>query len=360
MAVPVRQTLERLGHTVGYDSKTGGVTVQDKYGNTVNIGSEGFTLGDDNRYYADSAKDIYSALAKNGLSTGSGWSAVRNTLSPTESVGYDSKTGQLAVNGKTYNVDGENLVNIGGVIYGKNNYVNSLKKEKYENNYEKLEREILEKLANNEYKGYDPASDEDYQRAFDDYLTKAKADMGARGITSDSLIAHYASEGAAKLMPQFAKADYEKYLDENDRLKSTLSAIKNLETSDRKAFETRQESDYKTAEFEANREKNMLDEIVNELNMAVKRAKLSGVVSESDAKVLGVEAGTLTAEEREKIENRLYETEKLRLQKELEVKAYGEKSQKDLEREKEIARLQNDLNISLAQATSYYKAIYGR
>ena len=77
------------------------VTIKDKNGKTVNLGSADFTLGDDNRYYADSAKDIYSLLSKNGLAAGKGWSAVRNTLSPTESVGYNSKTGQLAVNGKT-------------------------------------------------------------------------------------------------------------------------------------------------------------------------------------------------------------------------------------------------------------------
>lgn len=378
MAVSVRETLERLGHTVGYDSKTGGVTVKDKSGKTVNIGSEGFTLGDDNRYYADSVNDIYSALDKNGLAAGDGWSAVRNTLSPTESVGYDKKTGQLAVNGKTYNVDGENLVNIGGIIYGKSNYVNSLKKEKYENSYAALEREVLSKLMNNEYQGYDPSKDEDYKRAYSDYVKNAKADMGARGITSDSLISHYASEGAAKLLPQYAKADYEKYKDENDRLRTTLYAMKNLEESERKEFETREGSDYKAADLEAKREKTVLDEIASDLNMAVKRAELSGVISEQDAKILGVEPGTLTASAREKIENRLYETEKLKLQKELELEGYREKSeidedkaQRNFEREKEkirlsadaeeeIARLQNDLKISLAQATSYYKAIYGK
>ena len=378
MAVSVRETLERLGHTVGYDSKTGGVTVKDKNGKTVNLGSAGFTLGDDNRYYADSAKDIYSLLSKNGLAAGKGWSAVRNTLSPTESVGYNSKTGQLAVNGKTYNVDGENLVNIGGVIYGRSNYVDSLKKERYENEYGDLERKVLKKLLNNEYEGYDPAKDEDYQRAYSDYLKNAKADMGARGITSDSLISHYASEGAAKLMPEFKKADYEKYKDENEKLRTTLYAMKNLDENARNAFKTREESDYKAAELEAKREKNMLDEITDDINMAVKRSKVTGIVNAHDAEVLGVTPGTLTESAKEKIENRAHELEKMRLQNEYDLQktvTKGEidekKAQNDFEREaekirlkkqadEEIARLQNDLKISLAQATSYYKAVYGK
>ena len=378
MAVSVRETLERLGHTVGYDSKTGGVTVKDKNGKTVNLGSAGFTLGDDNRYYADSAKDIYSLLSKNGLAAGKGWSAVRNTLSPTESVGYNSKTGQLAVNGKTYNVDGENLVNIGGVIYGRSNYVDSLKKERYENEYGDLERKVLKKLLNNEYEGYDPAKDEDYQRAYSDYLKNAKADMGARGITSDSLISHYASEGAAKLMPEFKKADYEKYKDENEKHRTTLYAMKNLDENARNAFKTREESDYKAAELEAKREKNMLDEITDDINMAVKRSKVTGIVNAHDAEVLGVTPGTLTESAKEKIENRAHELEKMRLQNEYDLQktvTKGEidekKAQNDFEREaekirlkkqadEEIARLQNDLKISLAQATSYYKAVYGK
>ena len=378
MAVSVRETLERLGHTVGYDSETGGVTVKDKNGKTVNLGSEGFTLGNDNRYYTGSANDIYSLLAKNGLATGKGWSAVRNTLSPTESVGYDKKTGQLAVNGKTYNVDGENLVNIGGIIYGKSDYVNSLKKEEYENSYEKLEREVLSKLMNNKYKGYDPAKDEDYQRAYSDYVKNAKADMGSRGITSDSLISHYASEGAAKLLPQYAKADYEKYKDENEKLRTTLYAMKNLDENERNAFKTREESDYKAAELETKREKNVLSEIKNDLNMAVKRSELSGFVSARDASLLGVPEGTLTESAKEKIDNRVHELEKLQIQNDHDLQMVTTKgeiaaaaSERDFEHDKEIirlnkeaqaeiARLQNDLNISLAQATSYYKAIYGK
>ncbi|MBO4898443.1 MAG: hypothetical protein J5590_09125 [Clostridia bacterium] len=378
MAVSVRDTLERLGFAVGYDGKTGGVTVKGKNGKTVNIGSEGFTLGDDNRYYAGSTKDIYSLLSKNGLAAGEGWSAVRNTLSPTESVGYNSKTGQLAVNGKTYNVDDENLANIGGIIYGKSDYVDSLKKERYKNPYEDLERKVLKELMNNKYEGYDPEKDEDYQKAYADYVRNAKADMGSRGITSDSLISHYASEGAAKLMPEFRKADYEKYKDENEKLRTTLYAMKNLDENERNAFKTREESDYKAAELEAKRENNMLKEIADDVNMAVKRAKAFGTVNGRDAEILGVPPGTLTESAREKIESRAQELEKLKLQNEHDMQmalTKGEidaaKSERSFEQDKEkirleaeakkeIARLQNDLDISKAQATSYFKALYGK
>ena len=127
MAVQVRKILENLGHRVGYDPESGGVLVRGGDGKDINIGSEGFTLRDDGRYYADSEKSVYDALQKNGVAAGDGWSAVRNSLGKTENIGYNSKTGQLTVNGRDYNVDGQSLVKIGDTVYGRDSFLKGLK-----------------------------------------------------------------------------------------------------------------------------------------------------------------------------------------------------------------------------------------
>ena len=87
--IGVRDYLENLGHSVGYDQSSGDVLVDNERGNMKSIGSSGFTLKDDGKYYAESEQDILDALTKSGISHKNGYSPLRNSLSKNNTVGYN-------------------------------------------------------------------------------------------------------------------------------------------------------------------------------------------------------------------------------------------------------------------------------
>ena len=333
--IGVRDYLENLGHKVDFDQNTGNVLVDRENGTMKSIGSEGFTLKDDGRYYAESEEDILNALTKSGISHKNGYSPLRTSLSQNNTVGYNDKTGQVYINGRDYNVDGDKLVKIGSVIHAKNSFINSLDRQEYKNSYNNMQERAVNKLLNSEYKGYNPEADPYYQAAYDEYLKDAKEDMGARGLTSDSLIAHYAAQGAEKLLPIYAEMDYERFRDKNQDLKDALTALSALEKAEREAYAM--ENDIRQRDISLKDDKEA--EIANQI----------------------LEESTLSDKEKEReAERELYEM-KAKDESDMLDKEYSLK--RDLaitenEMEKEILRLQNDLNISKAQATAYYKALY--
>lgn len=329
MAIGVRDYLENLGHTVGYDKKTGDVLVKNEKGKMTSIGSDGFTLKDDGRYYAENESDILNALSKNNISAKIGFSPVRSALSPANTVGYNEKTGQVYINGRDYNVDGKNLIKIGDKVYGENNFLSSLEKKEYENKYSDMQENTLNKLLNSKYEGYNPAEDENFIAAFDAFMQGAKEDMGERGIISDSLITHYASQGAESLMPKYAALDYERFLNEQDNLKDSLDIMDRLNENDRQAYKTNADISLGESELLHGREKDISD--------------------------------AAAAERKEEKEDERLEKEH---QNKLEIidkeqQFDREQAERDFEYKKELERLQNDLGISKAQAQAYYKMIYG-
>lgn len=329
MAIGVRDYLENLGHTVGYDKRTGDVLVKNKKGKMTSIGSAGFTLNDDGRYYAESEGDILSALSKSGISAKPGYSPVRNALSGANSIGYNDKTGQLYVNGRDYNVDGTNLVKIGDKIYGEDKFLQSISKKEYENSFEDLQKDVLEKIINNSYGGYNPQNDAHYQAAQEDFVKKAKEDMGKRGLVSDSLATHYAAQGAEKLMPAFAEMDFEKYKYDNENLKDALEIMGNLDENAREAYKTNADSTYKDNALMHQREKDIAD-------------------------ILKAEA------KEQKEDERLYEKHKNEMEiLESEQNFKREMEAAGFEYDKEIERLKNDLGMSRDEAKAYLKLIYG-
>ena len=349
MAVKVRDTLEKIGYDVSYDPKSGGVLVS-VGGKTTNIGSDGFTLADDGRYYADSEEDVYSALSKNGLGAGNGWTGARNYLGTSEYVGYNPQTGQMNVNGKAFNVDGTNLVKIGDTVYGRKGYLDSIRSDKYENPNRQTEERALKQLLSRSYQGYDPSEDENYQMAQKDYMTSAKADMGKRGLISDSLASYYAAQGAKKLMPEFAKADYQRYLDENERLKDVISSSKSLTERDISAYRANSAQDSENAE-NADREREALsDEIKNALD----RVKAFGYVTAQDAAVLGVPEGTPSYQVTE-LEKKHENSKELRS---LDNYYDAIKAGRDygIWKEKNNAELEG--KITLAEKTALFKYLY--
>ena len=371
MAVQVRKILENLGHRVGYDPESGGVLVRGGDGKDINIGSEGFTLRDDGRYYADSEKSVYDALQKNGVAAGDGWSAVRNSLGKSENIGYNGKTGQLTVNGRDYNVDGQSLVKIGDTVYGRDSFLKGLKSERCENDLEGLESCVLQKLLNREYGGYNPEGDENLKLAMQSYVKNAKADMGARGITSDSLISHYASEGAAKLIPKFAEEDYRRFTDENEKLESVLSALDKISDGRRSDFETNRKAENELAKLHAEREQRLLDERKNDFDEAAERSRITGNISEKDAYLLGESGETLEAREKraareferdEAEKNRTFKSNESQKQREFDSAQVDKKAAREAENirlramvEKEQEWLRGFLNASTAKISANAK-----
>ena len=329
MAIGVRDYLENLGHTVGYDQKSGDVLVKNEKGKMTSIGNESFKLGSDNRYYAESESDILSALSKSGISPKIGFSPVRNTLSPENSISYNEKTGQLYVNGRDYNVDGKNLINIGGTVYGEDNFIKSLEKGEYENKYASLQDETLKKLLGSKYEGYNPKNDKNYQMAYKSFMQDAKADMGERGLISDSLSTYYAAQGAEKLMPEFAALDYERYLNEQENLKDALDILGTLDENSRQAYKDNAAIRLEESRLMHERDGDIAERIENE-NKALR------------------EEENIKTEHQNKTEL---------LEKEYQLKEQNDA--RNFEYEKELKRLQSDLDISKAQAQAYYKMIYG-
>lgn len=294
MSISVRDTLENLGYNVSYDNKSGGVLIKGTNGKDTNIGNEGFKLSDDGRYYTDDINNVYGALAKNNLSTGQGWQGARNYLSASDYIGFNDKTKQLSVNGKDYNIDNKNLVNIGGIVYGKKDYLDSLKSQKTENSYDDLENKVFKSILNSSYKGWNAKNDTSYKNALSDYLKTAKSDMGSRGLISDSLVSHYASQGAAALAPKFAQNDYEKYnKDENTKI-NLLDKIDKLRNTEISGKEAEEKSQNNKNEFSLSKEKSDTTNNYSKVKMAIERAKALGYVSEQDALILGVDKGELT------------------------------------------------------------------
>ncbi|MBQ7718776.1 MAG: hypothetical protein IJT38_05695 [Clostridia bacterium] len=349
MAVKVRDTLEKLGYDVSYDPDSGGVVVSNG-GKSVNLGSDGFTLKNDGRYYAQSANDVYSALAKNGLGAGKGFKGVRNYLGGTDYVGYNDKTGQMTLNGKAYNLDGENLVKIGDKIYGKTSYLNSIRSPKYENNYESTEQNALDRLSTRKYEGYDPERDTNYQNAFDDFMKSAKADMGSRGLISDSLASYYASQGAKRLMPEFENAHYKRYLDENSRLRDVIDAARELSESDVYGFRANTDAEKLNAQNHAEYISQAQEKDAESLQAAINRTKALGYVTEGDSKILGVPAGTPSYEAQNAAQNR-------QAQRELkEIEEQGKYTDYELWQKKQDRELAD--SITLAEKQALFRYLY--
>ena len=333
--IGVREYLENLGHSVSYDQDSGDVLVDNERGKMKSIGSSGFTLKDDGKYYAESEQDILNALTKSGISHKNGYSPLRNSLSKNNTVGYNDKTGQVYINGRDYNVDGDALIKIGSQVYGRNDFIKSINEGEYKNDYRDLEERVLTTLLNERYTGYNPESDPYYQKAHKDFVKDAKADMGKRGIVSDSLAAHYAAQGAEKLLPLYAEMNYEKYRSEKEDLKDALDSMMALDESDRASFKANRESALENVKLSHQREEALAEQ-------KHKAAELSDKEKEREAEMAA-------AEFKAKNEREMMEREYALRLGEAEAKA---------QMEKEIARLQSDLDISKAQATAYYKALY--
>lgn len=364
MSVGVRDYLEKLGHKVGYDKKSGDVLVGNGY-NMKSIGNEGFTLGNDGRYYAESENDILKALKKNNIDYTVGFSPVRNSLGKENTVGYNYNTGQISINGRDYNIDGKNLLRVGDEIYGSDSFLKDVQEEKFENKYDAQEKRIIDLLLKEEYEGYNPEDDESYMMAYDSFMKSAKADMGKRGMTSDSLAAYYASQGAEKLMPEYAKLHYEKYRDRREDLKDAVSTLIDMDESRRAEYKQNRDDRMNALEYQNKRDNTNFERENNIKDNALKKSELLGFVTKEDGELLNIPEGTKTYEAKENDENRDFEKqmafEKYENEKKIEeLKSKNRREEAELEyyRDIEIRKIQNDLDISKAEATAYYKAIY--
>lgn len=360
MGISVRDTLENLGFDVGYDSNTGGVLVKDKNGKDINIGNENFSLSDDGRYYTDDVKNVYNALGKNNLSIGKGWQAARNYLSPTEQVGFKDSTKQISINGKDYNVDNKSLANIGGVVYGRKDFLDSLKAQETDSSYDELEKKVIKSLFNSSYDGWDAKNDASYKSAMKDYTKSAAADMGARGIVSDSLMSHYASQGTGKLAPAFANADYERYKNERQTDLSLLEKLNSIKKTDTEAFLAKQNAENAKSEIALSKEKADVENYYTRVKTAIERVNTLGLVSKEDAHILGVDEGELTDKAKAMLQEKELEIEKYKEKAEIDFNYWLSEFNLKKEEAIEAERIKSELNINEEKAAAYYRFIYGK
>lgn len=283
---------------VGYDPNTKGITATIG-GKTYDLGNEGLTLGEDNRYYAPNSDYLNQLLLSK-----TGYLPVRDTLQ-TSGDTVDWADGQLIVGGKEYNTGGQNgYVNIDGTLYASEDKINALKTPTYVNPYDDQTQSLLKKLMTNIDKGftYDPASDTALQQAQDQAQRSVVRDTARRGILNSTDTAYYSGLAASQLVPQYEQMAYGRYQDKQTNYFNLVNTLSNMNAQELQVWQANQTEKYNGAMLTLNTKAQKLNERNSKFTEALNRTDLTGFVSNPDALILGVEPGTLSQAKREMIE----------------------------------------------------------
>ena len=200
---------------VGYDEATKGVTAT-VGGKTYNLGNEGMTLGEDNRYYSD--ENTLNQLLVNKT----GYQPVRNTVQAQGgSVGWANN--QPVINGQAYSTDG--MINTGGTLYADPNFLKSLNKQNtFTNPYQQKQEALFDKLYDNKF-SYNPNTDSALKQAQNQSMRAVGEEMNARGILDSSITTNYSQQAAQALVPQYEQMAYGRYQDENTKMDESFKYV---------------------------------------------------------------------------------------------------------------------------------------
>lgn len=296
MPIGARDYYEKLlgAGSVGWNPDTGGVTVN-VGGQSHDLGNQGLTLGEDDRYYAPS-EGYLNKLLVNKL----GYLPLRDTLQSSGDM-VDWQEGQLITGGKRYNTNTGDYINIDGNLYASKDKIESLKTPTYANPYQDQIQANLKKLMDSKF-SYNPNKDMALKQAQDQAMRRVGEEMNARGILDSSLTTHYTQQAAQDLVPQYEQMAYGRYQDEQSNYYNLVNTLSNLSTQELQVWQANQTEKYNNSMLTINQKLSALEEQRDKKAEALNRTNMTGVVSNEDAVVLGVAPGTFSQTKREAIE----------------------------------------------------------
>lgn len=349
MAIKVRDYLENYGYKVDYDEKNGGVLVTDSTGKVKNIGKSGLTLGNDGSYYAQSADSINGMLSSAGVVGGSGFSGVRNELTKRgNSVGWldDGTSKQLTVNGRTYNPADGNFINIGGTLYAKNSYIDSLDDSGYKSPYgDKIEKKLAD-ISGRRF-NYDPENDAQLSAAQKSAMEMAQQKLNSQGVLNSSLNALYTQRAAQELIPQYTEMAYQKYKDEEAADYAYLDALLGLDSEGYKRYADNVQSNLDNQKLTADREQVAAEARSQNFYDSLERIRTTGFVTNQDSLVTGLPAGRVSADVLARLDDYTADTRMAQLTTQLDNDSYKLRADIDTANEKELLKLKQDYEAIL-------------
>jgi len=354
MAIKVRDYLENYGYKVDYDNKSGGVLVTDATGKVKNIGNAGLTLGEDGSYYARSADSINSMLGAAGVTAGNGFSGVRNELTKRgNSVGWldDGVSKQLTVNGRSYNPADGNFINIGGTLYAKNSYIDSLADTGYKSPYAgKIEKKLSD-IEGRRF-SYDPENDAALEAAQKSAMEKVQQQLNSQGILNSSLNALYTQRAAQELVPEYSDMAYQRFKDEEDADYAYLNALLGLDGENYARYADREQRSYNNQLLTADKEQAAAAARSQQLYDTIERIRTTGFVSNGDSLITGLPAGRVDADVMARIDEFTANTRLAQLDNE----SYKYKADVDFENSKALMEIEQANEKELLDLKSKYEA----
>jgi|GEM_PF-2065019 len=378
MEYNVENWLKERGY--GTSSDSGTLSVTDKAGKTYALDTSGFTA--ENGTYKAGSDSIRAVLAASGAGGPAGYTPLRNTLAAKgATVGYDSAADAPIVNGQMLNKNDKRLVKVGDDYWIDEGYAESFIPKQYENPYRDMISSLLSELTEMQF-SYNPQKDASLKAAQDQAMLAAKQSANARGLLGGSTAEIMRQRAAQDLVPEYEQMAYSRYLAERNAKLDTLSLLGTLADNafseykgmedlqlDRKKYaqEVQNSADNRAAQKreEALKQKELeQDATLTREKLAQENASASfsnqldkvlalGVVDEEAAAVLGLNVGTLTADQLQFIAklNAAVESERnAAARAEQERTDALAKEDRDWEREKELLNLQTDAKIRVANA----------
>lgn len=367
----------------GYGTSTDGGTlsVTDKTGASFALDTSGFTS--DGGGYKASGDSIRAALSASGTGGPSGYTPLRNTLAAKgATVGYDAAADAPIVNGQMLNKNDSRLVKVGDDYWIDETYAKSFVPKQYENPYQDRISSLLTELTEMQF-SYDPKKDASLKAAQEQAMLAAKQSANSRGLLGGSTAEIMRQRAAQELVPEYEQLAYSRYLSERDSKLDTLSLLGTLAdnafaeyegtenlhldrkkyaqsvqtAADARAAQSREEA-LKREEMELDasltREKLAQDNAAATFANQLDKVLAMGIVDEEAAAVLGLDVGTLTADQLQFISKlqAAAESEKLAAeQAEQERSDALSREDREWAREKELLKLQTDEKIRAANAT---------
>ena len=302
MDLDVEKYLSERGYKISRGD--GSLSVTDGKGNAYSLDTTGFT--NNGGGFAGSEAAIRASLTKSGAGAPKGYVPLRNTLAAEGAVvGYDKTGDAPIVNGQMLNRNDSRLLKIGDDYYIDEHYAKSFYPKEYEDPYGRQTKTLLSELANMKF-SYDPESDASLKAAQEEAMLASKQSANARGLLGGSTAEIMRQRAAQDLVPVYEQLAYGRFQDEREAKIERLSLLdslakgafaeyegeENLRLSEKKlANEVQAAADEKAL----NEEKLKATEFANQLDKVL----AMGEVDEKAASILGIPAGTLTAEQKQ-------------------------------------------------------------
>ena len=336
-------------------SSDSGITVFDGRGASFTLDGADFSKTENG--FMGSGDSIRAALTKSGASAPKGYTPLRNTLSAAgATIGYDKSADAPIVNGQMLNRNDSRLLKIGDDYYIDEKYAKSFYPKEYEDPYGRQTKTLLSELANMEF-SYDPESDASLKAAQEEAMLATKQSANSRGLLGGSTAEIMRQRAAQDLVPVYEQKAYERFQDEREAKIERLSLLDSL--ADNAFREYQGEADLRLSEKKLagevqaaadekafNQEKLAATNFANQLDKVL----AMGEVDAEAASILGIPAGTLTADQKQFITS-LNEAARLSVEKMAQEILMSEKEhQQNLERDAKKIQQETASKIRINQS----------